>query len=158
MADFSAELFGDEPTQSGTDFSSELFGEPKSTGRSLSERERRKQGFKPADPSDISKLGREYGAVGRFAAAELAGLGTGLGELVPGGIGRASAEGSRYLRGVKERAVEEYPTAAPAGTVLSLGVPVAGGARLVSRIPSALGRVPSRSSGPPSPARRGLTG
>lgn len=150
MADFSAELFGDESTQSGKDFSSELFGEPKSTGpslseserrTSLSERERRKQGFVPAQSPDISELGSQYGATARYTAAELGGLGTGLGEVLPGAIGRASAAGSRYLKGVQERAVEEYPAAAPVGTVLSLAAPVGAGARLVSKIPSALGRV-----------------
>lgn len=141
MADFSAELFGDETAQSGTDFSSELFGEPKSTGPSLSERERRKRGFEPAQSPDISELGSQYGATARYTGAELAGLGTGLGEFVPGEIGRASAAGSRYLRGVKERAVEEYPGAAPVGTVLSLAAPFGAAARLVSRAPSALGRI-----------------
>jgi len=141
MADFSAELFGDEPAQSGTDFSSELFGEPKSTGPSLSERERRKRGFEPVESPDISELGSQYGATARYAGAELGGLGTGLGEFVPGGIGRASAAGSRYLKGVQERAVEEYPAAAPVGTALSFLTPVGAGARLVSRAPSAIGRI-----------------
>jgi hypothetical protein len=119
----------------------EVPSEPKSTGPSLSEKERRKRGFEPAQSPDISELRSQYGATARYAGAELGGLGTGLGEFVPGEIGRAAAAGSRYLEGVQERAVEEYPAAAPVGTVLSLLTPVGAGARLVSRAPSALGRI-----------------
>jgi hypothetical protein len=115
--------------------------EPKSTGPSLSERERRKRGFQPVESPDAAQLRSQWGATARYAGAELGGFGTGLGELVPGDIGRASAAGSSYLKGVKERAAEEYPAAAPVGNILSFAAPVAGGARLVSKLASPLGRV-----------------
>ena len=119
----------------------EVPGEPKSTGPSLSERERRKRGFQPVEASDAAQTRSDWANTLKYTGAELAGLGTGLGEFVPGEIGRASAAGSRYLKGVKERAVEEYPAAAPVGTALSFLTPVGAGARLVSRAPSALGRI-----------------
>lgn len=119
----------------------EVPGEPKSTGPSLSERGRRERGFQPVEAPDAAQTRSDWANTLKYTGAELGGLATGFGENFFGPVGRASAAGSRYLRGVKERAVEEYPAAAPVGTVLSLAAPVGAGARLVSRAPSALGRI-----------------
>ena len=88
----------------------------------------------PSYEQDLS-LGERYAATGRATAAQLGQIGTGLGELVPGPIGEASARATQKLRKKVEQEAEAYPPAKKIAKAAELGtyaVPIPGLARFIS--------------------------
>lgn len=115
------EIFGDQPSLDGGGGSFSYFTPSKLSGaRSLDEPRKEVKVPTPAE------LGDQYKAIGKYTLADLGRSVTGIGELFGGPIGRASAEGSRYLEDVKKRAAEVDPSVASAGTILGVVAPGVG--------------------------------
>jgi hypothetical protein len=109
-------------------------------------------GFVPPASQPIptgKELAKGYTDVAKATGAKIGEMGTGLGELVPGPIGEASAKGSKYLKGVITEA-EKTPGVSPLSTALSLAAPFGLGGKFISAaktLPAMAGRTSAVGAG-----------
>jgi len=128
------EIFGNQSSPDSGDVSYEFFKSSKLGGERYSDKP-----FEEVKAPTPAELGEEWKAVGKYTLADLGSSVTGIGELFPGKLGRASAEGSRYLEDVKKRAAEVGPGISTTGTVLGALVPAVGVGKVLHGAKSGLG-------------------
>ena len=114
---------GDKKKLPGDKEESSQYFMPSGFGSKLGGRE-----GEPPKPKEVkvptpAELGEGYKALGKTFLADVGLMGTGLGELRGGALGRLSARGTQYLEDVKKRAAEVNPDAGLQSGVLTTLLP-----------------------------------
>jgi hypothetical protein len=126
----SADPFADIPVSSAAQPSAPL-RRPASISGAM--RRMQEPGFVPPKTEQAyPPLSQQYIDLAKATGAQIAGMATGAGELVPGEFGRQSAAGSRQLENIITEAERRSPGAKTASMVASMAVPLGLGGKFIS--------------------------
>lgn len=112
------EIFGKKSSPDSGRVSYEFFTPSKLGGVRSSDKR-----FEEVKAPTPAELGEGWKATGKSFLADTGLMATGIGELFPGPIGRASARGTQYLEGVKKDAAEVNPAAGLQSGILTAALP-----------------------------------
>jgi hypothetical protein len=126
----SADPFADIPVSSSSQSAA-----PSRRPASISSAMRRMQEpefVPPKTEQTYPPLTQQYIDLAKATGAQIGGMATGAGELVPGTFGTRSAEASKQLENIIAEAERRSPGAKNLSTVLSMGVPLGAGGKFIS--------------------------
>lgn len=86
----------------------------------------------PKTEQTYPPLSQQYLDLLKATGAQVAGMATGAGELIPGEIGKAFAAGSRKLEQIISEAERRSPGAKPLSTLASMALPIGLGGKFIS--------------------------
>jgi hypothetical protein len=131
-----ADPFADIPVSSAAQ-PAQPFRRPASISGAM--RRMQEPGFVPPQKEQAyPPLSQQYLDLAKATGAQIGGMATGAGELIPGEIGRSSAAASKELENIIQQAESRSPGAKPLSMLASMAVPVGLGGKFISSAPTLL--------------------